>query len=102
MNLLNSSVRRNITIIPESFNVTTVLNSLDQLFGTILRVFKCASHEYFEGYKDEDSLVKRAINTSEVPAIASKLLSLVTTPAMNKTEKKFIALSPFLLSPLIP
>ena len=72
MNLLNSSARRNITIIPESFNVTTVLNSLDQLFGTILRVFKCASHEYFEGYKDEDSLVKRAINTSEVPAIASK------------------------------
>ncbi|XP_027045418.1 ATP-binding cassette sub-family A member 1-like isoform X2 [Pocillopora damicornis] len=71
LNLLNSSARRNITIIPESFNVTTVLNSLDQLFGTILRVFKCASHEYFEGYKDEDSLVKRAINTSEVPAIAS-------------------------------
>ncbi|PFX16944.1 ATP-binding cassette sub-family A member 1 [Stylophora pistillata] len=71
LNLLNSSARRNITIIPASFNVTTVLNNLDQLFGTILRIFQCTSHEYFEGYKDEDSLVKRAINTSKVPAIAS-------------------------------
>ena len=76
LTLSNFSAARNITILPESFNVSNVLRNLDDMFGTILRVFKCAEHEYFEGYKDEESLVKRAINTSEVPAIASKYFPL--------------------------
>jgi len=42
------------------------------LFQTILRIYTCTEHEYFEGYKDEQSLVKRAMNTTQVPTIASK------------------------------
>ena len=70
----NSTVNRNITLLPASFNVSGVLSMLDELFQTIVMTFKCIEHDYFEGFPDEESLVKRAINTSEPPAIASKCL----------------------------
>ena len=67
-----NSSRKNISILPPSFNTSAMLSNLDFLFQTILRIYACTEHEYFEGYKDEESLVKRAMNTSEVPTIASK------------------------------
>ena len=70
----SSSSTRNITLWPSSLNVSSVLEVLDGVFGTIVTVFKCIDHEYFVGYQDEESLVERAINTSELPAIASKCM----------------------------
>ena len=63
----------NFTLLPSSFNVSVVLKSLDEFFQMVVTVFDCINHEYFEGFGDEESLVKRAINTSESPTIASKL-----------------------------
>ena len=63
----------NFTLLPSSFNVSVVLKSLDKFFQMVVTVFDCINHEYFEGFGDEESLVKRAINTSESPTIASKL-----------------------------
>ena len=63
----------NFTLLPSSFNVSVVLKSLDEFFLMVVTVFDCINHEYFEGFGDEESLVKRAINTSESPTIASKL-----------------------------
>lgn len=40
----------------------------------IFRVFKCVLYEYFEGYKDEDFLVKCVINMFEVLVIVSKFV----------------------------
>ena len=70
----NFTSTRNITLWPSSLNVSSVLKVLDSVFGTIVTVFKCIDHEYFVGYQDEESLVERAINTSELPAIASKYM----------------------------
>lgn len=67
-----NSSRKNISILPPSFNTSAVLSNLDFLFQTILRIYTCTEHEYFEGYKDEQSLVKRAMNATQVPTIASK------------------------------
>ena len=57
---------------PPSFNVSGILQTLDDLFETVVEVFSCIDHEYFVGYEDEERLVQRAINTSEPPVIASK------------------------------
>lgn len=60
-----------ITLVPPSFNVSGILQTLDDLFETVVEVFSCIDHEYFVGYEDEERLVQRAINTSEPPVIAS-------------------------------
>ena len=86
----------NFTLLPPSFNVSVVLKSLDDFFQMVVTVFDCINHEYFEGFGDEESLVKRAINTSESPTIASKLTQwdhctflgkLPTYPFPNSTLK---------------
>lgn len=70
--LLNSTSNDTITLLPESFDAMGTLQMLDMLFGTIAKMFSCVDHEYFQGYNDEESLVKRAVNTSALPTIASK------------------------------
>ena len=74
----------NFTMLPASFNVSSVLNRLDDLFKTIVSVFNCIDDEYFEGFSDEEALVKRAINTSAAPTIASKCM-----PALQVVHCKF-------------
>ena len=70
--LLNSTSNETITLLPESFDAVGTLQMLDMLFGTIAEIFSCVDHEYFQGYNDEESMVKRAVNTSALPTIASK------------------------------
>jgi len=70
--LLNSTSNETITLLPESFDAIGTLQMLDMLFGTIAEMFSCVDHEYFQGYNDEESMVKRAVNTSALPTIASK------------------------------
>ncbi|KAL9951119.1 hypothetical protein ACROYT_G043723 [Oculina patagonica] len=82
----SDSSRNNITILPTSFNTSAFLSELDFIFKTILRVYKCAEHEYFEGFKDEESLVKRAMNSSAVPTIAS-LVFVDSTGDLNNLPK---------------
>ena len=52
-------------------NLTAVFDGIDSMMQQVKTIFKCISHEYFVGFKDEDSMVKRAINTSQLPVIAS-------------------------------
>ena len=77
----NISPPRNITLLPPSLNVTNILKALDDLFEMVVTVFNCIDHEYFEGYTDEESMVRRAINTSELPAIASKCMLTQFNPS---------------------
>lgn len=70
--LLNSTSNETITLLPESFDAIGTLQMLDMLFGTIAEIFSCVDHEYFQGYNNEESMVKRAVNTSALPTIASK------------------------------
>lgn len=70
--LLNSTSNETITLLPESFDAVGTLQMLDMLFGTIAEIFSCVDHEYFQGYNNEESMVKRAVNTSALPTIASK------------------------------
>lgn len=69
--LLNSTSNETITLLPESFDAVGTLQMLDLLFGTIAEIFSCVDHEYFQGYNNEESMVKRAVNTSALPTIAS-------------------------------
>lgn len=77
---LNTTADRNITLLPPSLNIniSVVLSSLDNLFESVVLGYDCIQHEYFEGYSDEESLVKRAINATEFPPIASKCLKQTT------------------------
>lgn len=64
MNFLNN---QNSTL-----NVSNFIDSIDNMFRNTIGIFDCLDHQYFVGYNDEDSMVRRAVNTSTSPAIASK------------------------------
>ena len=58
--------------VEQPIRIRANLQMLDMLFGTIAEIFSCVDHEYFQGYNNEESMVKRAVNTSALPTIASK------------------------------
>ena len=69
---LNNSVAGNIS--NADTNLTALFDGIDSMMLQVKKIYKCISHEYFVGYPDEESMVKRAINTSQFPVIASRFL----------------------------
>ncbi|XP_048589175.1 phospholipid-transporting ATPase ABCA1-like isoform X2 [Nematostella vectensis] len=62
-------------------NLTVVLDGLYNSFSEMVTAYKCIQHEYFMPYSDEESLVRRAINTSATPVIASLVFENVDSGA---------------------
>ena len=71
LNLYNSSAPNTPNGTANLRNMSELLDSVDSTVRQFVKLYRCTSHDYFEGYPDEESLVNRATNTSELPVIAS-------------------------------